>query len=704
MSSLSNYLVESLLNEMQEGTIVLFPGGFKPPHGGHFELAKRYAAEPTVSQVIILIGPGEREGITREQSIAVWRELIKNEPKILVQQTEVNSPLAAAYKFIETAKPGTYALAASSKGEDYARVKDFVKGHSEGGKYAREGVFVRELPLNTSPIIYKNRSEKAAKYAPGKSENGKGISASVLRADLKNNDKEAFATSYPNVADKAVTDKIFDILKKNAKESVSEHWSQPEPSGNMPLQSGLYSAEPKSRVYVTKKITGRTLSLTPKQYSTYVPDEGDSFDYSKFDGVVRRLANLTEGGAAGHLAHPYEDMDLTFAEIKAMIDAALGGKLEYAQEKLDGQNLMVTYKDGSVRAARNKGQVKNYGENSLTTDQISKMFDGRGPIQAAFVETMNDLETAINKLDPKQKADFFENGKKFISLEVLFPETANVIPYGAAQLRLHHFKSFNVNGNVEDEDVAGIYELQKVLDTIQASQQKTFMIRTTDPAELKADIDLPNQLKQFTGEVDKIKGKYSLSDDTTVKDYIKRWWTDFIKAKAKELKYKIPADVLDALVQRWALTDKTQKITAIKGLIDNETFRTWVDQFDKTEVEPTKKIALKPVEMLFLKLGVRVLQNIKNLTALSPDEAKRKVKQDVSAAIRGIQKAADTETIQDSDAAIKFLKRELTRLKDIGGFNAIVPTEGLVFKYKGKLYKLTGAFAPINQILGYLRF
>ena len=137
-----------------------------------------------------------------------------------------------------------------------------------------------------------------------------------------------------------------------------------------------------------------------------MPDEGDSFDFSKAGNVVRRP--LMEGGAAGHLAHPYEDLDLSFAEIKAMIDAALGGKLEYAQEKLDGQNLMVTYKDGKVRAARNKGQVKNYGENSLTTDQVSKMFEGRGPIQAAFVETMNDLETAISKLNPKQKQTFLK--------------------------------------------------------------------------------------------------------------------------------------------------------------------------------------------------------------------------------------------------------------------------------------------------------
>lgn len=53
---------------------------------------------------------------------------------------------------------------------------------------------------------------------------------------------------------------------------------------------------------------------------------------------------------------------------------------------------------------------------------------------------------------------------------------------------------------------------------------------------------------------------------------------------------------------------------------------------------------------------------------------------------------------------MKFLKNQLLRLKDIGGFEAIVPTEGVVFRYKGKLYKLTGAFAPVNQILGYLRF
>ena len=40
----------------------------------------------------------------------------------------------------------------------------------------------------------------------------------------------------------------------------------------------------------------------------------------------------------------------------------------------------------------------------------------------------------------------------------------------------------------------------------------------------------------------------------------------------------------------------------------------------------------------------------------------------------------------------------------LGGFDAIVPVEGVVFVYKGNTYKLTGAFAPVNQILGVLKY
>ena len=49
-----------------------------------------------------------------------------------------------------------------------------------------------------------------------------------------------------------------------------------------------------------------------------------------------------------------------------------------------------------------------------------------------------------------------------------------------------------------------------------------------------------------------------------------------------------------------------------------------------------------------------------------------------------------------SEAQIKRLEKELQRLNAIGGFEKLVPNEGLVFFYKGNTYKLTGTFAPLK--------
>ena len=53
------------------------------------------------------------------------------------------------------------------------------------------------------------------------------------------------------------------------------------------------------------------------------------------------------GGAAGHLNHPFDDKDLTFKDLKNIIEMGLDGNLDREDnvtEKLDGQNLMVSWK------------------------------------------------------------------------------------------------------------------------------------------------------------------------------------------------------------------------------------------------------------------------------------------------------------------------------------------------------------------------
>ena len=86
-----------------------------------------------------------------------------------------------------------------------------------------------------------------------------------------------------------------------------------------------------------------------------------------------------------------------------------------------------------------------------------------------------------------------------------------------------------------------------------------------------------------------------------------------------------------------------------------------------------------------------------NFLAVSPDKAAQKIRQDVAKALKDLQKP-------DNVSKLEKLKIQIEKLEAIGGSSSIVPSEGLVFKYKGNIYKFTGAFAPINQILGSLKF
>ena len=73
------------------------------------------------------------------------------------------------------------------------------------------------------------------------------------------------------------------------------------------------------------------------------------------------------------------------------------------------------------------------------------------------------------------------------------------------------------------------------------------------------------------------------------------------------------------------------------------------------------------------------------------------IKDRLDAAIADVKAGGDLKKLNT-------LKLQLDKLNTIGGVDSIVPSEGIVFKYKGKTYKFTGAFAPINQITGLIYF
>ena len=133
--------------------IALYPGAYKPPHSGHFEIASsllkgmqgrvynvdnyKDAGPSTLSKdsdtsvkvdkVVVFIGAGERNGITQAQSEAIWKIYQKYIPNLEIV-TSVKNPMIEARDYA-AANPNEefYAITGIRGEEDFVDLRTFKK-------------------------------------------------------------------------------------------------------------------------------------------------------------------------------------------------------------------------------------------------------------------------------------------------------------------------------------------------------------------------------------------------------------------------------------------------------------------------------------------------------------------------------------------------------------------------------------------------
>ena len=70
--SVSNLLKDEKLEDL-ESIVKKYLDPFKPPIGGHFEVVKEALKQyPEIDELIILVGSGERNGISQAEAILIW--------------------------------------------------------------------------------------------------------------------------------------------------------------------------------------------------------------------------------------------------------------------------------------------------------------------------------------------------------------------------------------------------------------------------------------------------------------------------------------------------------------------------------------------------------------------------------------------------------------------------------------------------------
>ena len=111
--NLGEYLVNLLLEQDQK-TIAIFPGAFKPPHKGHFSVVKDLADQ--ADEVVVLISPKSREGISAEESYAAWELYDSLLPDNVSFKIAAESPVSETYDVVKN-NPETKFIVAFGKGE-----------------------------------------------------------------------------------------------------------------------------------------------------------------------------------------------------------------------------------------------------------------------------------------------------------------------------------------------------------------------------------------------------------------------------------------------------------------------------------------------------------------------------------------------------------------------------------------------------------
>ena len=577
-----------------------------------------------------------------------------------------------------------------------------IKGHTTAGNgkkivtienTSRVKPVIKVKDLNKEPIVRTNHGleHTEAGYQDGQDKLSSELRMiNALNVTHQTNDWEnLFPNMYKHTQDKGPK---FDLVR-----AQNKLWTSSQMAINLNKKELILYLIPNQVKYIGVE------NNLPEGYDPKIKIKVVTYPKKEYDEVFtktwwKRL--LMEGGAYGHMAHPFDDKSLTFSDLKTIIELGLGGQLnreDNVTEKLDGQNLMISWRDGKLIAARNKGHLKNGGKTALDAKGIGSKFAGRGNIANAFSFAMKDLGKAIGSLSEKQRIKIFNNGHNFMNLEIMWPASANVIDYDVATIVFHGALKYDDSGNARGEVPGSGRMLAGMIKQVNQHIQKKYSIGKPQFLTVPKHQDFGKMKSKYLGRVDKLRNQYGLKDGDTLALYHQSYWEEYIYNAAKQFGYTIPNKVLVGLTKRWAFFDKSYKIPQVKKDIKDEKFLEWVLAIDKNDHSLMVKNNMKPFEILFFEVGAEIMKNMSGFISANPNKSVQGIKKKLDAATSSVRSGGDLKKLNT-------LKAQIDKLNAIGGTEAIVPSEGIVFKYNGTTYKFTGAFAPINQITGLMSF
>ena len=414
------------------------------------------------------------------------------------------------------------------------------------------------------------------------------------------------------------------------------------------------------------------------------------------------------GGVAGHMAHLSEDLDLTFNEIVNILSKVATAEISNATEKVDGQNLFLSVDSkGDIRTARNNGDVKKGG---MSTDEYISKWKGH-PAENAFTNGFKAISAALYQLSPAELDSIFGGGTRYVNMEIMYPNNPNIILYDSPNIVLHGLKYFGDTDETRDERRVTKQKFTKLARLIDGESldvgNEQWKINGPKIVALNKLAD-GVALEDVTNKIENFSAPVGMSE--TLGDYVEEIVREYL------VKYEFPKDLVDDLILLMINPDDAKsKGLSVNDLkkrvpdddmmgdpeVDRKTKQAIISKLG-TKTNSRKYISevLRPLSDAISDFAIEVLRGVKSYFVSDNDREVVRMRDELNKSIshlKGLQATGDHQMGE-------LVDQQLAKLGDIE--NLASSMEGIVFEYppgSDKLYKLTGAFAMSNQIIGRAR-
>lgn len=362
-------------------------------------------------------------------------------------------------------------------------------------------------------------------------------------------------------------------------------------------------------------------------------------------------------GLSGHMMHPHDNLQLTIEQFIELVGRSLDGSLKMT-EKIDGFNIHFFNYDGELRFARS---AKDLNEGGFNRADIETRFSD---------ERVREVYRAgydyINKEFPWEDLPAFELFGITVNADIVKAGRTNIMYYKETKAYPHNmWRWIKQNDKYEPISVNDLAGYPKPVIKFEPMPRFGAMLTIG---------------KIYEDEFEPL----GLDGDNTLKDYYKTRFDLIMGIRFPKHHKKCPA-VLDKIFERFFGLDKTNLRELRK--MTNLDIQPILDE--RKQIMHAVKGEL---DRWVLTIGTIILEHVQGINVLSGYKHK---------ACAEIEE--DLRRVRDAKAGtidLKIFERRWEHCGDDHGDGKILPIEGVVVKFEGNLYKWTGPFAPINQLIG----